>query len=113
MSIEVKKIWRNIKNYVKSATMSLHQRFSNYISSTAIHTKESSKPTEALFQIWTYTIFSNHLNYHISIKDFKEAEASKARWEKYKAQKADWWKFAKARPANTHKVNSLKLLNDF
>jgi hypothetical protein len=31
---------------------------------------------------------SNHLNFHISIKDFKEAEASKARWEKLKAQEA-------------------------
>jgi hypothetical protein len=31
---------------------------------------------------------SNHLNYHISIRDIKEAEATKARWEKYKAQEA-------------------------
>ena len=31
---------------------------------------------------------SNHLNYHISIEDIKEALATKARWEKYKAQEA-------------------------
>jgi hypothetical protein len=29
---------------------------------------------------------SNHLNFHISEKDIKEAEESKARWEKYKAK---------------------------
>jgi hypothetical protein len=29
------------------------------------------------------------LNYHISISDIKEAEASKVRWEKIKAQGAD------------------------
>jgi len=29
---------------------------------------------------------SNHLNFHISEKDIREAEESKAHWEKYKAK---------------------------